>query len=210
MKRALLAFLGLALLVTSSLATTLLPGSSIAGPAPLGSNPITSLTFVTSVGGAWTYPSPPDPTPGSGTYVESVYKDAGGHLVFAFQVQNNGPDIVETLTTAKWTGVLSIDAEQWKGGASGWATGSLAGKPATISMHSGVIRWSMNPDLNAGGTSYVLLLYTDATHYAPGSFTLQDGGTSTNPGLVPAPEPATFALLGVGLAGLGTLRKLKR
>lgn len=210
MKRALLAFLGLALLVTPALATTLSSGTSIAGPAPLGSSPFSTLTFVTSVGGAWSYPSPPDPTPGSGTYVESVYKDGGGHLVFAFQVHDNGPDIVETLTSAAWKGGVTVDAEQWKGGGL-WLTGSPAGQTTSVSLHSGVIRWSMSPALTGGANSYVLLLYTDATRYAPGSFTIQDGGTATVAGLVPAtPEPATFALLGVGLAGLGTFLRLRK
>jgi hypothetical protein len=62
----------------------------------------------------------------------------------------------------------------------------------------------VDPGVPAGGQSKVLVVYTNATSFAPGTLNLIDGDVAHLKGFQPTvvPEPGTLLLVGSGLAGL--------
>ncbi len=159
----------------------------------------------------------------SGHLLSAVYKNPSGTLDFYYQVEN---DMTSATAIARETDTSFVGFTTFLGfrvdGSSLAGTMFVDGTvaPVTGDRSSGsgtTVGFSFNPPDGAkvlpGLNSNVLVISTNAVNFKAGNASVIDGGTQTVASFQPAllPEPASFALLGLGLLAIGGIgRKIRR
>lgn len=150
----------------------------------------------------------------SGLSHQSVYSnDTGMLFVYSFDNNANSTDPITRMTTTDFTSWTT------------WADASLVGD-TTYSVDrtgsGGSIGFgfkngdpqigNLDPGVQAGNTSSVMWIQTNAPAYKIGALSFIDGDVSHIEGYAPAnavPEPLSLSLLGSGLLGLIRVRREK-
>lgn len=141
----------------------------------------------------------------SGTLDERVYKDTAntfgsGDLTWIIQVANSSSstDAIGRVTAGNFAGFMTDVGDN--GGANA---------PALVDRdtpgHTIGFSWAETGGLLVGDTSDLLMIDTNAARFVPGTLAVIDSETSDLSAYEPSavPEPATWAMMLIGFAGLG-------
>lgn len=177
-------------------------------------------TLLASITGPWTNTT----STMSGSYEAAVYMDPGNHwgandLDFVYQVTNNANslDSVGRTTAINFTG-WSTDVGFTTTGSTlgaGFVNGTVAPVTVDRSGSGDSVGFSFTPfsaSIQAGQTSNVLVIETNATLFTAGNFSLIDGGVTTVAAFEPlaarVPEGSALSMLGIsGIALLGAMKR---
>ena len=178
------------------------PGQAARRPTPL---PPPFGSLLKTISGTFSAPGSI-----SGSYTDSVYSDptntfGAGDLDFVLMVTNSGssPDVIGRITGSSFTG-FKTDV--------GYAAVSGGIAPSTVDrLTADDVGFDFATGVTPGGTTDWLVIKTNAKLYTSGTVSLIDSIPTSVAGLAPTvPEPSTWAMLGLGFAGVGLLGFAKR
>ena len=141
----------------------------------------------------------------SGTLDEWVYQDtantfSSGDLTWVIQVANsaNSSDAIGRVTAGNFAGFMTDVGDNGGANAPDLVDRDTPG-------HTIGFSWAETGGLLVGDTSDLLFIDTNATRFIPGTLAVINSQTSDLSGYEPSavPEPATWALMLIGFAGLG-------
>ena len=157
----------------------------------------------------------------------AVYNAGGGNLDFLYQISNLGTSntSIDGLTFADFAGFTVSGAWQQLAAFGVFGTGveeadsarrNLTGQTIGVSYGTTLfndVDAGFSNLLNPGETSSIFQFRVAAASFRPGTFTAQDGIAVTGFGFSPVgavPEPASWALMIIGFAGVGSALRRKR
>jgi hypothetical protein len=208
-KPCILAILGTAATLSSMSGNVISPGITA---SPDSFNSIAGMTLLASTGPINIYPVPG--TSFNATYTEYVTRDTNNVFCadcldfILIMVNNAGPGIFERVSTSSFGSFLTDVGYN--------TAGPLGILPSSVdrSANGNVVGFNFIPPgsaVVAGQNSATLEIQTNATNFAPGFVSIQDGTSGFGAGFQPsaaAPEPASMVLFGSALLAVGFSKKI--
>ena len=213
--------------VSSSQAAFIVPSAVVTPGGPAVAVPLTAAapgSLLASLVAPFAFSTTAGTT--SGTIVSAVFRNPSGTLDFYYEVVNNGTSVtaLSREPDTSFDGFATSLAFRLDGASLGGPF--MASSPGIIPVtgdrdSSGtVVGFNFTPappgtKIPPGTTSAVLVISTDATNFRAGDAEIIDGGAATvasfEPTSIvsppPVPEPASFALVGLGLLAVAGIRR---